>query len=101
MNSNHFLIFVLLTFVFSCKDQLDQDHDTPIPESTTLLTGQAVIKALPTSKGWVVMKETLQPQLYITQPIREISWMNSSFSETSNYKPADGWSLIDVVVHGL
>lgn len=99
MKSTLALPLILTAFIFSCKDHLDKDPELPIPESTTIINGQAVIKGLPLKNGWVVLKETLQPQLFYTQPMREISWMNSNFNETSNYKPADGWSLIDAVVH--
>lgn len=99
------LISALIVLFSSCKDDfdnLDNNPDpepVPIPESTTTIAGTAVMKVMPHSGGWVALKETLQPQYYITQPKREISWLNSSFGETMQYKPADGWSLLDAVVH--
>jgi hypothetical protein len=87
----------------SCKDEFEEPDNRPvaepIPESTTVITGQAVVKVLPHTGGWVALKETLQPQYYVTQPKREIAWLNPGLSERSNYKPADGWSLLDAVVH--
>jgi hypothetical protein len=86
-------------FIFSCHDHSDEAAEVPVNESTTVISGQAVVKALPASNGWVILKETLQAQLFYTQPIRELSWMSNDFHEISNYKPLEGWSLIDAVVH--
>jgi hypothetical protein len=89
-----------IIFLSSCEDLPDdQVIIKPHPESTIAIAGEAVVKVLPHTAGWMALKETLQPQYIITQPRREISWMNSDFIETSNYKPTDGWSLIDAVVH--
>ncbi|MEI9920828.1 MAG: hypothetical protein WDO14_18850 [Bacteroidota bacterium] len=99
MRSSLLILSAVAMFIFSCEDRFDEQVDPPVQPSTTLLSGQAVIKILPSRKGWVAIKETLQPQFSITQPIREISWMNSDFTQTSNFKPDDGWSLIDAVVH--
>lgn len=99
------LLFCAVIVLSSCKDDLEDldqhvvDPIPEIPESTTTVTGQSVVKVLPHTGGWVALKETLQPQYYITQPKRELSWMNPEFAEKSNYKPADGWSLLDAVVH--
>jgi hypothetical protein len=99
----HLFACICALILSSCKDDFtDAEEDQPalpLPESTTTIAGQAALKVLPHTGGWMVLKETLQPQYLITQPRREISWMNDTFSETSNYKPAEEWSLIDAVVH--
>jgi hypothetical protein len=94
-------ILTCITLVLtSCHDDFDiPDQDLHLPEATKSITGQAVLKALAYSGGWVTLKETLQPQYLITQPKREISWMDNSFNEIVNYKPTEEWSLIDAVVH--
>lgn len=95
------LLSVLLVIGFqSCKEPLDV-HPTPdkFPESTTSVDGEAVIKVLPHSLGWVSLGETLQPQYRVTQPKRWVRWYDVGFHETSSYLPPEGWSLIDATVH--
>ena len=95
-------VLVAASFFFaSCDNGIEQVSDDPqeAPVTTISITGQAVIKVLPTTNGWLALKEIPKPTENFTAPLREISWMNGSFKETSNYKPAEEWSLIDVVVH--
>jgi hypothetical protein len=100
MRTPSLLLFICVVIVLaSCRDDFDDQPALPFAESTTTIQGQVVIKVLPHTTGWVALKETLQSQYLITQPKREIAWMNGSFLETSNYKPSEGWSLLDAVVH--
>jgi hypothetical protein len=110
------LIFFSLTalIILSCREHdIKEQPLVPLQESTKEIPGEAVIKVLQTPTGWVALKETLQPQWYITEPKRAIAWMNSDFQETSRYEPEKisedveegqfrkkyGRSLTDVVVH--
>ncbi len=92
-----FLAFAVV--LFSCHDDAEKLSNVPVSETTKTISGYAIIKALPASNGWVVLKETLQPQYRVTRPLREIAWLNSNFQETFSYKPDTIWSLNDIVVH--
>ncbi|HZY78210.1 MAG TPA: hypothetical protein VFE50_01710 [Cyclobacteriaceae bacterium] len=95
-----FLPIAFALFVMSCQEDLEPNvPELHVPETTKTIKDQVVLKVLPHSGGWVSLTETLQPQYLITQPKREISWMDGSFSEVGNYKAYDGWSLLDAVVH--
>jgi hypothetical protein len=83
----------------SCNDEPAIIISQPLPETTTTVTGKAVIKVLPYSQGWVSLQETLQPQYLITQPKRELIWLSNDFHEVSAFRAPEGWSLIDAVVH--
>src|SRR5258708_6896006 len=100
MKTLGFPLFICAVAILgSCRDHFDETRVLPLPESTTAITGLAVLKALPLPGGWITLNEILQPQYLITQPKREISWMDGDFTEISNYKPAEGWALLDAVVH--
>lgn len=93
-------IVVLILLMASCNDDdLSRDSLRDIPTATVKIDGQAVIKAIPTNYGWVILKETLQEQFRITKPKREIAWTNNDFVETRNYKNDADWSLNDLTVH--
>lgn len=115
MQSSRLIFFIVaVSIISSCKEHdIEEEPLIPLPESTTTVNGRTVIKVLGTRNGWVALKETLQPQYRITEPAREISFMNNSFLETSSYKPEKisevleegksrkkyGWSLNDIAVH--
>jgi hypothetical protein len=89
------LIFFL---AIACTDH-DLAEEKIVPEASVSVQGKAVIKVLPISGGWMTLQETFQPQFLFTIPQREISWLNSDFSERRKYTTTEGWALIDAIVH--
>lgn len=104
MKTPYLIVLAASAFVFySCRENFNEIEEQvplkPHPESTTTVAGEAVWKVLPRSEGWMILKETLQPQLMVTAPNREITFMDGNFSEIAEYKPEGGWFLLDAVVH--
>jgi hypothetical protein len=91
---------LILFMATACTDHdLTTERIAPVPETSLTVSGKAVIKVLPDSKGWMTIQETLQQQYLFTVPQREISWLNADFSETRKYTSPEGWALIDAIVH--
>jgi hypothetical protein len=115
MKTIHLLFFFVIALIISsCREHdIEEQSLVPLPESTEEISGEVVIKVLQTPNGWVALKETLEPQWYITEPKRKISWLTNDFHEISSYEPekiledvADGEfrkkygrCLADMVVH--
>src|SRR5258706_4398364 len=93
-----YLVFFLAVLLASCRVPVDRPV-MPGPKVSITVSGQAVIKVLPCSGGWISLQETLQPEYLIEQPKRAISWRDEKFSGISSYEPPPGWSLIDAVTH--
>ncbi len=54
---------------------------------------------LPAGEGWLVLVETLQTQLVVTIPAREIVLVDDRLETVQTYEPIAGWTLIDAVAH--
>src|SRR5579859_7279548 len=61
--------------------------------------GFAAVKVEPwEDRKWVVLLETLQEQLQVTEPHRKLVWLDEELRAVDEYAPAAGSSLIDFAV---
>lgn len=91
-------VALLIFFCISC-DEESTVIDRQVPESTTIIPGNAILKVFPSYNGWVSLQEFIQPQYLTTQPMRKLVWHSPEFASTHTYGPPDDWSLIDAVLH--
>jgi hypothetical protein len=76
----------------SRRQQLD-------PRDATL-AGVAAVRVEPwTDQRWIVLVETLQPQLLVTMPQRKLVWLDAELGVVREYLPPEGRLLIDFTVH--
>jgi hypothetical protein len=73
------------------------------PESsagTYVFSGTAAVKVMPARGGrWMLLLETLQPQLLVTTPIRSAALLGLNGEVASTYDAPAGWILADAVAH--
>jgi hypothetical protein len=70
-----------------------------VPRDATL-SGTAAVRVEPwTDRRWIVLVETLQPQLLVTMPQRKLVWLDSELRVIREYLPPAGRLLIDFTVH--
>ena len=62
--------------------------------------GTAAVRVSPARSGeWLLLFETLQPQLLITSPIRSGGLLGAGPEIVRTYNAPEGWILIDAVAH--
>jgi hypothetical protein len=60
----------------------------------------AAVRVAPAGNGeWLVLFETLQPQLLITSPLRSAGLVGAGPHITQRYEAGEGWILIDATGH--
>jgi len=68
--------------------------------STYVFSGTAAVKVMPARGGrWMLLLETLQPQLLVTAPLRTAALLGLNGDVASTYDAPAGWILLDAVAH--
>src|SRR6267142_727643 len=89
-------LFLAVTVPLSCGKPV---ASLPAPREVTF-AGTAAVRVSPARSGeWLLLFETLQPQLLITSPIRSASLLGTGPEITRTFAAPEGWILIDAVAH--
>ena len=91
---------ILLTVLAACGASPGSGAGGPPSPRDATLPGTAAVRVEPwTDQGWIVLVETLQPQLLVTMPRRKLVWLDAELQVTREYLPPEGRFLIDFAVH--
>ncbi len=73
----------------------------PAPETREVhLSGTAAVRVTPARSGeWLLLLETLQPQLFVTVPMRSAALLGAGSDAVRTFSAPPGWTLIDAVAH--
>src|SRR4051812_45808752 len=73
----------------------------PAPSSPEawVFPGTAAVKLRGSGNRFLMLLETLQPQLNVTSPLRTASLVNASGEIASSFAAPEGWILVDAVAH--
>ena len=69
------------------------------PQDLTLAGVAAVKLEAWEQRKWVVLVETLQEQLLVTEPARKLVWLDADLHVVREHLPAEGRFLVDFTVH--
>jgi hypothetical protein len=91
----------LLLVVASCDSTspLTGGPDAGPPSTEARFPGVTAVKGVPAGEGWLVLVETLQTQLIVTIPARQIVVLDDRLETVKTYDAIEGWTLIDAVAH--
>jgi len=89
-------LFLTVTVALACGKPV---ASVPAPGEVTF-AGTAGVRVSPARSGeWLLLFETLQPQLLITSPIRSAGLLGAGPEITRTFAAPEGWILIDAVAH--
>ena len=98
MHATDLLIAVVV--LASCGAPPGTGNQPPLTARDATLPGTAAVRVEPWTDGrWIVLAETLQPQLLVTTPKRKLVWLDAGLEITREYLPPEGRFLIDFAVH--
>lgn len=69
------------------------------PAAEMHFPGTAAVKVSATTDGWLVLFETLQPELLVTTPVRSAALVGAGGAMVRTYAAPEGWVLVDAVAH--
>src|SRR6267142_4894454 len=89
-------LFLTVTVALACGQPV---ASVPAPREVTF-AGTAGVRVSPARSGeWLLLFETLQPQLLVTSPIRSAGLLGAGPEIVRTYGAPEGWILIDAVAH--
>src|SRR4051812_1529494 len=88
-------------FILAAALSLFCGKSRPAPDPEELkFPGTAAVRLSPAGNGkWLLLFETLQPQLLLTSPIRSAGLLGARSAIVRTYDAPAGWILIDAVAH--
>ena len=89
-------LFLTVTVSLSCGKPVPS---VPAPGEVTFAGSAAVRVSHAGSGEWLLLFETLQPQMLITSPIRSAGLLGARPEIVRTYGAPEGWILIDAVAH--